>query len=62
MFAFDTRVSSINVHLQKIITNLDDDYVVLPDEITLLLIRREICDDPTKGLVLHYRIHPLKHG
>jgi len=44
---------------QKILTVVDDNYVVLSDDITLALIRRDICDDPTKEVVLHYRILPL---
>lgn len=46
-------------HLQ-ILTVVDDNYIVLPSDITLALIRRDICDDPTKEVVLHYRILPLK--
>mmetsp|Transcript_17859 Transcript_17859/g.29244 ORF Transcript_17859/g.29244 Transcript_17859/m.29244 type:complete len:288 (-) Transcript_17859:18-881(-) len=46
-------------HLQ-ILTVVDDNYIVLPGDITLALIRRDICDDPTKEVVLHYRILPLK--
>eukprot|EP00577_Skeletonema_sp_RCC1716_P021108 CAMPEP_0113372710 /NCGR_PEP_ID=MMETSP0013_2-20120614/679_1 /TAXON_ID=2843 ORGANISM="Skeletonema costatum, Strain 1716" /NCGR_SAMPLE_ID=MMETSP0013_2 /ASSEMBLY_ACC=CAM_ASM_000158 /LENGTH=290 /DNA_ID=CAMNT_0000254619 /DNA_START=39 /DNA_END=911 /DNA_ORIENTATION=- /assembly_acc=CAM_ASM_000158 len=46
-------------HLQ-ILTVVDENYIVLPDDITLALIRRDICDDPTKEVVLHYRILPLK--
>jgi len=45
---------------QKILTVVDENYIVLPDDITLALIRRDICDDPTKEVVLHYRILPLK--
>lgn len=44
---------------QKILTVMDDNYVVLSDDITLSLIRRDICDDPTKEVVLHYRILPV---
>jgi len=33
--------------------------VVLPNDMTLALIRRDICDKPFDEIVLYYRVFPL---
>ena len=37
----------------------DDSPVVLPNDMTLALIRRDICDNPFDEIVLYYRVFPL---
>eukprot|EP00571_Detonula_confervacea_P013387 CAMPEP_0172303306 /NCGR_PEP_ID=MMETSP1058-20130122/4852_1 /TAXON_ID=83371 /ORGANISM="Detonula confervacea, Strain CCMP 353" /LENGTH=306 /DNA_ID=CAMNT_0013014057 /DNA_START=38 /DNA_END=958 /DNA_ORIENTATION=- len=42
----------------QIMTIADDNAVVLPNDITLALVRRDICDNPMNEIILHYRIFP----
>lgn len=42
----------------QIMTVADDNVVILPDDITLALVRRDICDNPMNEIILHYRIFP----
>ena len=37
---------------------VDENPVVLPIDITLALVRRDICDNPEEEIVLQYRISP----
>ena len=38
---------------------VDENVVILPDEVTLGLVHRDICDNPMGEIILHYRIFPL---
>ncbi|KAL7534569.1 hypothetical protein ACHAXR_005963 [Thalassiosira sp. AJA248-18] len=42
----------------QIMAIADDNVVILPNEITLGLVRRDICDKPTNEIILHYRVFP----
>jgi len=42
----------------QIMTIADDNVVILPDDMTLALVRRDICDDPMNEVIFHYRIFP----
>mmetsp|Transcript_25268 Transcript_25268/g.60747 ORF Transcript_25268/g.60747 Transcript_25268/m.60747 type:complete len:308 (+) Transcript_25268:42-965(+) len=42
----------------QIMTIADDNVVILPNDITLALVRRDICDNPMNEIILHYRIFP----
>lgn len=42
----------------QIMATAEDNVVVLPDEISLDLVRRDIVDDPMADIIMHYRIFP----
>ncbi|KAL3770251.1 hypothetical protein ACHAWO_009565 [Cyclotella atomus] len=42
----------------QILTTAGEKTVALPDDITLVLIRRDICDNPDSELIIYYRIFP----
>lgn len=45
----------------KILATADDNAVVLPNDITLGVVQREICDNPMNyEMILHYRLLPLE--
>ncbi|KAL7544251.1 hypothetical protein ACHAWF_007631 [Thalassiosira exigua] len=42
----------------QIIAMVDQDFVVIPNNLTLAIVRRDICDNPTDEILFYYRILP----
>lgn len=48
----------LSLSVYEILAIAGEDAVILPDDISLIRIRREICDDAMNELILYYRIVP----
>lgn len=44
--------------IMQILTTAGERTVALPDNVTLSLIRRDICDNPDSEIILYYRVFP----